>query len=75
MYFAKASRRVRGGIVVVVTTGIVAKRVGNGGGSEANEMGDVMDEKESNTIIGAVGEVEARWIEMSMIGGDEIGSS
>lgn len=66
MYFAKASRKVSGSIG--------EKRVGNGGGSEEDNSGDAMAEEESNTIIGAISEVEVRWTEMSMMGGDEIGS-
>lgn len=57
------------------TEGIVVERVGNRGDSEADDSGDAIVEEESNTIIGIFGEVEARWNEMSMVGGEEIGIS
>lgn len=52
IYLENASGKVTGGIVVVETKDIVIERVGNGGGSEADE--------ESNTIIEVIGEVDMR---------------
>lgn len=50
---------------------IVVERVGTGGGNKVDSNGDVVAKEESNTIIGAIGEVEARWTKMSMIGREE----
>lgn len=50
----------RGGIVAVAIAGIGVERVRNGGGNKENDSGDVMVEKESNTITEAIGEAKLR---------------
>lgn len=47
--------------MVVEIEGIAIERVGNGGGNKVDDKGDFMAEEESNTMIEAIGELEARW--------------
>lgn len=75
MYFVKASNRVRDVIVAMEIVGIGVERVISGGGSEEDNNGDVMDEEKSSIIIRVVGEVEARWTKISIMGGNKIGST
>lgn len=62
----KSSSRVRVGIVVVVTKGTVVE-----GDIEEDESIEVIAEEEYHTIIGAIGEEEARCTKISIMGGEE----
>lgn len=55
IFLLKASGRVREGIVVMAAEGIVVE-----GDIKEDESGEVVVEEESLTIIGVVGEVDAK---------------
>lgn len=61
-----------GAIVVVGNEGDRVERVGSRGGSEKDDSEEVVEEEESNTTTRVVEEVEERWTEMSIVGGDEM---